>query len=144
LAHVNQARYGLKVGDDGGCFESALAAVREWGGVLEHPALSYAWAAFNLAKPERGRWKRSAESEWVTEVSQVAYGHRARKRTWLLFCGGSQPPALDWSEPEAAAQVSFGKKPGGGYWREPMSKAEAKATPLSFRDLLLEITREEP
>ena len=34
LAKVNEARYGHKVGDDDGCFESALASVREWGGVL--------------------------------------------------------------------------------------------------------------
>ena len=40
MAPVNQARYGHKVGDDGGCFAAALAAVRRWGGVLEHPALT--------------------------------------------------------------------------------------------------------
>jgi hypothetical protein len=32
LARVNQARYGHKVGDDGGCFAAALDAVRRWGG----------------------------------------------------------------------------------------------------------------
>ena len=34
-----------KKGEDGGCFAAALAAVRKWGGVLEHPASSNAWAA---------------------------------------------------------------------------------------------------
>jgi hypothetical protein len=32
LAHINQARYGHIVGEDGGCFASALASVRRWGG----------------------------------------------------------------------------------------------------------------
>lgn len=31
-----------KKGDDGGCFEAALAAVRKYGGVLEHPMGSHA------------------------------------------------------------------------------------------------------
>lgn len=32
----------FKMGDDGGCFEAALSAVRKWGGVLEHPESSHA------------------------------------------------------------------------------------------------------
>lgn len=40
-------------GDDGGCFEAALAAVRRWGGVLEHPYGSYAWPHFGIPKPPR-------------------------------------------------------------------------------------------
>lgn len=36
LAYVNQSMHGYRVGDDGGCFEAALAAVRTWGGVLLH------------------------------------------------------------------------------------------------------------
>ena len=42
LAYINQKRYGHKVGDDGGMFAFALDAVRRWGGVLEHPARTYA------------------------------------------------------------------------------------------------------
>lgn len=45
LAPINEKRYGHKVGDDAGMFASALASVRRCGGVLEHPAKSYALAA---------------------------------------------------------------------------------------------------
>src|SRR5664279_3277496 len=44
-------------GDDGGCFASALASVRKWGGVLEHPEASHAFAHYGLAKPPKsGGW----------------------------------------------------------------------------------------
>jgi hypothetical protein len=43
----------FKLGDDGGCFALALAAVRRFGGVLEHPADSHAFKAFGLNVPPR-------------------------------------------------------------------------------------------
>ncbi len=92
LARVNEARYGHRVGDDGGCFESALRSVRAFGGVLEHPAESIAWRRFGLTRPMRGAWSRSLLDEgWVTEVHQSAYGHRARKATWLYAVTPSPP-----------------------------------------------------
>lgn len=140
LAHINQKRYGHKVGDDGGCFAAALDAVREWGGVLEHPAYSYAWPRFGLPQPERGKWTRElGDPGWVTEVSQSAYGHPARKRTWLYYVG-EQPPAMDWSEPAPTAQVSFCKNHGNSPLPR-LSKKAAKATPVAFRDALLALAR---
>lgn len=136
LAYINQKRYGHKVGDDGGCFASALASVYHWGGVLEHPANSYAWPAFDLVRPVRGKWTKDGPRRWVTEVSQSAYGHRARKRTWLLYVGDHEPPALDWSEPEPTAQVSFCKNHGNSPLPR-LSKKEAKRTPIAFRDMLI-------
>lgn len=68
LASVNEARWGKRIGDDGGTFASALASVRRFGGVLEHPAYSLAWARFGLPRPTRGYWTRSLWDEgWVTE-----------------------------------------------------------------------------
>src|SRR5215831_14439998 len=81
LANVNHARYGTPIGEDDGCFEAALAAVRRFGGVLEHPANSIAWRRFGLPKATRGAWTgKLGDPAFATEVSQVRYGHGARKR----------------------------------------------------------------
>lgn len=109
--------------------------------MLEHPAYSLAWDRFGLPKPLRGCWSGDFFNKgWATEVSQSAYGHRARKRTWLYFVGDEDPPGLDWSDPPGAAWVSW-----GDHDRYPdvprLSKKEAKATPARFRDLLLELAR---
>lgn len=142
LARVNEARYGHKIGDDGGCFAAALKAVRSFGGVLEHPAETLAWARFGLMEPRRGgQWRRSLlDPGWVCEVSQRAYGHPARKRTWLYLVGVDDPPELDWSQPEPIACVSYMKN-----HRSPslprLTKKQAQATPLPFRDLLISMAR---
>ena len=64
LAKVNQTRYGHKIGDDGLRFHRALACVKWFGGVLEHPANSYAWDYFSLLKPKRGSWQLSIGGYW--------------------------------------------------------------------------------
>ena len=84
LAHVVQAKGLGKIGDDGGCFASALAAVRKYGGVLEHPAMSIAWNTHELLKPCKSGWSRSLfDNGWVCQVDQCNYGYMAKKRTWL-------------------------------------------------------------
>ena len=96
FAHVNFARWGgehNRPGNDGGCFASALASVRRWGGVLEHPAFSDAWKAYNLPRPDGAKWLFK-NGDWVCEVWQSAYGHKARKRTWLLYSGSIAPPGF--------------------------------------------------
>ena len=101
FAAINFKRWGgehNRPGNDGGCFASALYAVRTYGGVLEHPADSRAWKAYGLMPPSGTGWKRAGESyvypAYVCEVWQSAYGHKARKRTWLFYCG-SVPPATE-------------------------------------------------
>jgi hypothetical protein len=144
MAPVNQARYGHRVGDDGGCFEAALASVRKWGGVLEHPAVSLAWPAFNLPKPPtKGGWVKGFCGGWSAHVEQRQYGHRARKATWL-YCFGIDPPQLRWGRgapPEAWISADRPRAVLAARGIGQLSKREAKATPLPFRDLLIEIVQ---
>ena len=138
LARLTHSRGSPAPGDDGGTFASALASVERCGGVLEHPRLSAAWPAFCLARPTRGQWLRTRRG-WTTEGSQCAYGHRAQKLTWLYLVG-AQPPALDWSLPDATHRISeahgSARRPG-----ERMCRAERKATPAAFAELLLDLAR---
>lgn len=141
LAHINQKRWGRMVGADGGCFAAALSAVRRFGGVLEHPAFSYAWPKFSLPEPSSRGWRRTLlDIGWVCEVSQAAYGHRARKLTWLYYVGDDPPPELNWSRPAPTAQVSKCANHGDSPLPRITGHAAA-ATPPAFRDLLIAIAR---
>ena len=69
LAGLVEKRWGHTKGDDGGCFAAALAAVRRFGGVLEHPAWSDAWAHFGLPVPMTGGgWQRGTCGGWSCYV----------------------------------------------------------------------------
>lgn len=144
MAPVNQARYGHKVGDDGGTFAAALASVRQFGGVLEHPAVSLAWARFDLPRPpSSGGWVRGMCGGWSCHVEQRHYGHRARKATWL-YAFGVELPSLRWGKgepPEAWISADRPRAELAVAGIGQLSKKEAKATPPAFRDLLLSIAR---
>ncbi len=143
LAYINQSRLpGYAVGDDGGCFEAALNAVRTYGGVLEHPNGSGAWSRFGLPRPiPRCGWTQTlTDPGWVCEVSQAAYGHRAQKRTYLYFVG-PEPEPLDWTWPAVTAQVSSFTHGKPRSESERVRPAEASRTPVSFRDALLDLAR---
>jgi hypothetical protein len=141
LSKLVEARWNHRVGDDGGCFAAALTAVRTWGGVLEHPAWSRAWAAFGLIVPRALGWHRDLEGGWCCEVSQAAYGHRAKKLTWLYYVGTDPPPPLLWTRPEASAVVGYMKRRADGtIWRnnaKRMPKLEASRTPAAFAEQLV-------
>jgi hypothetical protein len=161
LAGLVEARYGHKRGEDGGCFASALASVRKWGGVLEHPAYSDAWAAFELPTPNPGGgWQRGICGGWSCHVEQSRYGHVAKKATWL-YAYGTELPALRWGsvpDSQSLAWVSWcgnhtGRNPRRagaqvsdlGRGRENrlprVGKKAASATPIEFRDVLIAMAR---
>lgn len=144
LASVNYARWGgdhNKPGNDGGCFESALKSVNEWGGVLEHPAKTRAWAKYGLDKPSTGKWSKSGIG-WVCEVWQSAYGHRANKATWLYCVSVNKPFDLIWDRPKGSHQVGFQDQRGKSRNKPTLSKKEANATPVLFKNVLLKLARD--
>lgn len=140
FAALNFKRYGgehNRPGNDGGCFASAFSSVLAYGGVLEHPANSNAWAAHWLQRPVGIGWQRmGAWGAWVCEVWQSAYGHPARKRTWLFYYSPSDlpPPELDWRREPGTHQVGWFDR-----IKPTLSKKASSATPTALRDALLNV-----
>lgn len=140
LASLNFKRWGgehNRPGNDGGCFASALASVRRYGGVLEHPAFSNAWKAYGLMRPNHTGWNATPTAgEYVCEVWQSAYGHRARKRTWLFCKSGARPIELNWERRPGTHQVGR-----FDVIKPVIAKKAASATPIAFRDLLISMVQ---
>lgn len=136
-------------GDDNGCFEAALRAVRTWGGILEHPEASSAWAAFGLnAPPRSGGWINADwEGGWTCCVDQGHYGHRAQKATWL-YAVGVPLPSLKWGKSDSKVRLDDGFHSAEERRRaiktgicQRLSHRQRLETPPVFRDLLLAIAR---
>ncbi|ESZ60506.1 hypothetical protein X728_15155 [Mesorhizobium sp. L103C120A0] len=148
--HIKRTGERKVKGDDGGCFAAALAAVRQWGGVLEHPWESAAWPYFGLHMPDRaGGWIiADYEGGWTCCVEQGQYGHYARKPTLLYVCriDPQALPSLRWGfrranlDPAVVARMGLKRAQrlgevgarGGG-----KDSAPRIGTPEPFRDLLI-------
>lgn len=148
VAGFREARYGLKRRLDGGCFASALQSLYHWGGILEHPAFSDAWEEYGLPRPVFGSWKQVAllgrsrkarHAVWVTEVWQCDYGHRAQKRTWLLYVGKRPPAAMLWTRSSYSAVITGCRNrcARGTDNHVRVWGAEASRTPPRFADALI-------
>jgi hypothetical protein len=143
-------------GADEGCFASAIESLRRWGGVLEHPEGSFAWERHGIRRPEPGCWSSTIlrPDEWVATVDQRCWGHRARKRTWLVAVGCRELPEARRSTGRQAAYLCtprLGRKvyvssgPGPSRTRalreahgiELMGRREAALTPPAFAELLV-------
>lgn len=143
----------FKMGDDGGCFEAALASLNRWGGVLEHPADSHAWDAFCITKPPRaGGWVATGHDGWTCCVYQGHYGHLAGKPTWLIVAGVPREslPELRWGKteqrlhPRAVELHGYEKARRIGMMAMVGGKDKTRirnTTPPEFRDVLLNIAR---
>ena len=143
------AKVRRKLGDDNGCFESALNSVRKYGGILEHPEASHAFKKFGLPKPKYyGGWGGPDEyGGRACCVPQGNYGHRARKLTWL-YGVDIDFKELNWVHPKNKIRLDVGFHSKEERRRavrtgicQRLSKRQRAETPLEFRDLLIRMVR---
>lgn len=144
----------FRLGEDHGCFAAALTAVRNYGGVLEHPADSQAWDWFGIMKPDRcgfGWVKADNFGGWTCCVEQGHYGHMSNKPTWL-YANGCELPSLRWGKgkqklhPIALERYGYVKARRMGMIAMAGGKDRTRtrirnATPIEFRDVLISIAR---
>ena len=108
----------------------ALDQVRQYGGVLEHPAYSAFWDAAALPRPDRVRSRVEDEyGGWTLTVSQKWWGHRCEKLTWLYIvgCSATEIPEL----PLVLGQSSH-VCAGGQSERPVIDVNERNLTPVAF------------
>lgn len=145
-AALNFKRWGgehNRPGNDGGRFASALKYVRIYGGILEHPAFSKAFAAYGVQRPKKGviGWQLIGDGpgwrkHWVCEVWQSAYEHKAQKRTWLYYVGSNPPAELDWSRKPGTHQCGWFDR-----IKPTLGKREASLTPPLFAEALINLAK---
>lgn len=119
----------------------AVAQVRRFGGVLEHPSGSALFRHLGLPSP--GSVERDDFGGWVLPVSQKWWGHRAEKRTWLYVVGvdpGAVPTyPLVLGPAERVCGLWSGRDRSRG--QKEIGKAEREATPPAFACWLIELAR---
>src|SRR5690606_32922988 len=112
--------------------------------------------------PRNGGWVVADwQGGWTCCVEQGAYGHKARKATWL-YANGVDLPSLEWGAAEGdflPMEHGFHSAEERAHWKatgeapayikratrtgicQRLSKRQRAATPIPFRDLLLSIAR---
>lgn len=112
----------------------AVDQVRQYGGVLEHPAASTLWAHCNLPAP--GCF--DSVGGWTLGIHQNEFGHRAEKAT-LLYIVGIKPkdlPEVPIVLGEASHVIQSRKRVG---YRPHVSKAEREHTPPALAAWLVQV-----
>jgi hypothetical protein len=95
----------------------SMAKVRQFGGVIEHPASSDLWREFSLP----GYGIRDTFGGVLFPVYQSWFGHRAPKETALYLVGAEIPNFENfYSDELASGRIEF------------MCKAEREKTPPAF------------
>lgn len=97
----------------------AVDQVRQWGGVLEHPAHSRLWLHCGLPKPGE---PADEHGGYTVAINQCDWGHTCRKPTWL-YCVRVDREVAEWQPPKREPTHWI----GGG--RGPDNKCRGKVPP---------------
>lgn len=113
----------------------AVAHVRRWGGVLEHPALSTLWDHEGMPKPNEFPDEFGG---FTVEVDQFHWGHKAQKRTWLYIVGIRQLPAMPR---RTGRPTHYIKPPRNGEGFKIVTKSDREHTPPDLCRWLVDLAR---
>jgi hypothetical protein len=117
------------------CGPVAVAQVRAYGGVLEHPDGSMLWRHCGLPRPSSSV-PMIAGREWSLAVDQCAWGHLARKRTWLFFVGIS-PANIPPLPPPGVPTMTIGTSRNARRGKKCLPKTLRHITPPLFAEWLV-------
>lgn len=153
LAHPPCGPWGhqrhLYHGSEHDCAPRAVEQVRQWGGVLEHPARSLLWDYCDLPRPGDAT---DAYGGRTYELDQCDWGHVARKRTWIYVVrvdqrrvmaalrrrAGTGTPTHWCSGGRTKSSRSGGAVPPG---IKVCSAQQRRRTPPVFAEFLVELAR---
>lgn len=119
---------------DASCGPSAVRSVRTFGGVLEHPANSRLWDYCLLPRPGELPDEFGGAS---IAVDQCAYGHVARKPTWVYVVGAAPPVVRQGGNPTHSVCNGRGQRLADGTQRKRCTSFQARATPVEFAMFLI-------
>lgn len=114
----------------------AFWQVRNFGGVLEHPAYSTLWDVVSAARPG----EVDEFGGWTLQVNQTRWGHPCKKPTWLYVVGVSpeEMPALP--EEQAATHCMVRLLRNSNELPE-LPKRKRHLTPFPFAEWLVDVAR---
>ncbi len=125
----------------------AVAQVRKFGGVLEHPKRSTLWPHCGL--PAIG--EKDIFGGWTLPIFQSSWGHRAEKATllYIVGCAPAQIPDMPFVLGEASHVIaSSGRRTDGSRmhrgdkgWRPEVNKSEREHTPPALAEWLVALAR---
>ncbi len=114
----------------------AIARIREFGGVLEHPARSRLWPHLSLPSPGR----RDEYGGFTLPVCQFWWGHLALKPTRLYICGvgPADVPEIPFTMGEPPRVIGSNRRKDR-LGRPGMSHNKRERTPPAFARWLVEL-----
>ena len=110
------------------------------GGILEHPHCSLLWKTCGLPHPQKDI-PDSAPKLWSLEIDQCRFGHKARKLTWLLFCGIRPEDLPPLPAPREPTHVTVDSKYGRRKGMKRIPEKERHLTPPDFAKWLVATAR---
>lgn len=113
----------------------AVRHVRQFGGLLEHPAKSSLWN--NCTMPKPGEFADEFGG-FTIEIDQFHFGHKAQKRTWLYVVGLREVPAMPRRDGKPTHYIRPAKNGTGA---KVVTKAEREHTPPELAAWLVEAAR---